>query len=70
MSLGDDADHVLVNFWGAPYIITESGDPIFREPFAVRVRMPQQVEGETASVIATAVISDSVGKGGEVVLWI
>jgi hypothetical protein len=40
VSLGEEPDYVMVKFWGAPYILTEDGDPIFKEPFSVRVRIP------------------------------
>ena len=70
MSLGDDADHVLVNFWGAPYLLTESGEPIFKEPFAVRVRIPLLNDSKDALVITTQIVATTVGNGGEILLWL
>jgi hypothetical protein len=70
VSLGDEADHVLVKFWGAPYILTDLNKPIFKEPFALRVRIPLQTDSEDTSVIATQVLADSAGKAGETILWI
>ena len=70
MSLGDEADHVLVKFWGAPYILTDLGEPIFREAFALRVRIPLQIDSEATAVIATQVTADSAGNLGKTVLWI
>jgi hypothetical protein len=69
VSLGDDADHVLVKFWGAPFILTEAGKPIFKEPFAVRVRIPLLTDSKDASVITTQIVASTVGKGGEILLW-
>jgi hypothetical protein len=40
VSLGDESDYVIIKFWGAPYILTPEGKPIFKEPFALRVRIP------------------------------
>jgi hypothetical protein len=70
VSLGDEADYVLVKFWGAPFILTDTGEPIFKEAFAVRVRIPLQMDGESTSVITTQVLTTSIGKGGEIVLWV
>jgi hypothetical protein len=64
VSLGDEADYVLVKFWGAPYILTDEDKPIFKEPFAVRVRIPLQTDSEDASVIATQVIAEGAGGAG------
>jgi hypothetical protein len=70
VSLGDEPDYVLVKFWGAPYILTEDQKPIFKEPFAVRVRIPLQTDPEATSVIATQVMADSIGNVGTILLWI
>jgi hypothetical protein len=64
VSLGDESDYVLVKFWGAPYILTDEGKPIFKEPFALRVRIPLMTDPEDASVIATQVIAESAGGAG------
>ena len=42
-------------------MLSETGKPIFKEPFAVRVRIPMQNDGEDASVIVTTVAAKSVG---------
>lgn len=70
VSLGDEADYVVVKFWGAPYILTEEPKPVFKEPFALRVRIPLQTDAESSSVIATQVMADTVGDAGSVILWI
>jgi hypothetical protein len=59
----------LVKFWGAPYVLTEEGKPIFKEPFGLRVRIPLQSDPTDKTVIATKTIADTAGKAGEVVLW-
>jgi hypothetical protein len=69
VSLGEESDFVVVKFWGAPYILTEDNKPIFKEAFAVRVRIPLQTDAEDTSVIVTKVLTDSVGTAGEVILW-
>ena len=53
VSMGDESDYVNVKFWGAPYILSEEGTPIFSEPFAVRVRIPLLNDPEDSTVIAT-----------------
>jgi hypothetical protein len=35
-----DPDHVIIKFWGAPYILTMEGKPIFKDPFVLKVRIP------------------------------
>ena len=34
LSLGDP-DYVIIKFWGAPYILTLEGEPIFKDPFVL-----------------------------------
>jgi hypothetical protein len=70
VSLGEEADYVVLKLWGAPYMLSEAGKPIFKEPFAVRVRIPMQTDGEDTSVIATTVAAKSVKSAGEAVIWI
>jgi hypothetical protein len=70
VSLGDEPDYVIVKFWGAPFILSADSKPIFKEPFAIRVRIPLQNDSEDTSVIATQVFSDSAGTLGESIIWI
>jgi hypothetical protein len=70
VSLGEEADYVLIKLWGARDILSEAGKPIFREPFAVRVRIPMQIDEKDTSVVVTTVAAKSFGSTGEVVIWI
>jgi hypothetical protein len=51
-------------------MLSEAGNPIFKEPFALRVRIPMQTDGEEPSVIATQVAASTVGSAGEAVIWV
>ena len=57
ISLGGEPDHVIIKFWGAPYVLTEDNKPIFKEPFALKVRIPLQTDSEDATTIATEVMA-------------
>ena len=51
-------------------MLTELGKPIFREPFAIRVRIPLQLDSEDTAVKATQVTAASAGTVGKTILWI
>ena len=70
LSLGDEPDYVIIKFWGAPYIMTALGKPIFREPFVLRQRIPLQSESGSTAVVATKAIAQTVGTAGKSGLWI
>jgi hypothetical protein len=70
MSLGDEPDFVIINFWGAPFLLSEDGAPIFSEPFVVRTRVPLLSESGSTSVIATKALAKTVGAAGEAVTWL
>jgi hypothetical protein len=63
-----EPDHVIVKFWGAPYILTEDGKPIFKSPFVLRVRIPLQSEEGSTSVVATEAIASTINTTGKIVL--
>ena len=57
MSLGSEPDHVIIKFWGAPYILTDDGQPIFKAPFALRVRIPDLTDDKASMTIATKAVA-------------
>ena len=70
MSLGDEPDFVIINFWGAPFLLTEDNKPIFSEPFVVRIRVPLLSESGSTSVIATKALAKTVGEAGKAGIWL
>lgn len=50
--------------------MTEKNEPIFKEPFAVRVRIPLLTDPDSYLTVTTEVLADSVGVGGKTALWI
>ena len=73
MSMGDTRDHVIVKFWGAPYILTDDEKPIFKEPFVTRVRIPLQTDIEAPVHIATEAFASTLSsssKNGLIIMGI
>ena len=63
VSMNDDSDYAIINFWGAPLIRTDDNQPVFSEPFALRVRIPLITEKGHAQV-ATKAAGVAIKGGG------